>query len=251
MISTKVFVSLSLNWFDLAEPAQLHKGVAFQVFKPNINLTIMENQDLSPLLKASYGLYVLSTKKDEKDNACIVNTFLQVTDSSPVICLVSVNKKCLTTDMISETGKLNLSVLTIDTPMELIKRFGYQSGRDIDKFKEFTDFDRSENELTYCTKYANAFYSLQVLESYDCDTHIVFKAILTESAILNNKESMTYDYYQQHVKSIPKVEKQVGYQCTVCGTYHGKEAPREDEYCYVCHHDASHFEKIGDENATP
>jgi len=210
-----------------------------------IKIKNMEHQDLLALFKASCGLYVLSAKNGEKDNACIIDTFMQVTTNEPIGCIISVNKKNYTTEMIAETQKFNLSVLTTDAPLELFKRFGYQSGHEVDKFKGFTDFDRSENGLIFLTKHANALLSFDVLDTIDFDTHVLLKATLTESAVLNNKESITYDYYQQYVKSKPQIAEKAGYRCTICGyVYGGDEPPPSDYFCLVCHNDATYFVKV-------
>ena len=204
----------------------------------------MKKQDITALYKASYGLYLLSAKNDERDNACIINTFLQITSNEPYNCVISVNKRNFTNDIISETRKFNLSTLTVETPFEILKRFGYQSGRNIDKFEDFTGFSRSANGLIYMTDDANAFLSFDVLETFDFGSHTVFKAMLTESATLNKKESMTYNYYQQNVKPKPQVEEKQGYRCNICGyVYEGETLP-PDFICPLCKHGASDFVKI-------
>jgi flavin reductase (DIM6/NTAB) family NADH-FMN oxidoreductase RutF len=204
----------------------------------------MENQDPTALFKASYGLYLLSAKNDEKDTACIINTFLQITSNKPCLCIISVNKQNFTSEIISKTRKFNLSTLTVETPFEIVKRFGFQSGRDVDKFKDFSGFTRSANDLVYLTDYANAFLSFDVLEIMDFDSHIVFKAMLTESKTLNNKESMTYDYYHRNVKPKPQVAEKQGYRCVICGyVYEGEPLP-PDFICPLCKHGAADFVKI-------
>ena len=204
----------------------------------------MKQQDNTTLFKASYGLYLLSAKSDDRDNACIINTFLQVTSNAPVGCLISVNKQNFTNEMISRTGKFNLSVLTVETPFELLKRFGYQSGRNVDKLKDFTGFTRSENGLIYLTNYSNAFLSLDVLEMIDFDSHTLFTATLSESQTLNGKESLTYDYYQRNIKPKPQPVRTSGYRCSVCGyVYEGEPLP-PDFICPVCKHGATDFVKI-------
>jgi flavin reductase (DIM6/NTAB) family NADH-FMN oxidoreductase RutF len=204
---------------------------------------IMAQHDLTTLFKASYGLYLLSAKSDEQDNACIINTFMQITSNAPVGCLVSVNKQNYTKEMISKTRKFNLSVLTVETPFELFKRFGFQSGHEVDKFKDFTDFARSENGLTYLTSYANAFLSFDVLDKIDFGTHTLFTATLTESQTLNQKESITYDFYHRNVKPKPQAAQKTGYRCTICGyVYEGEPLP-PDFICPLCKHGAADFEK--------
>jgi len=204
----------------------------------------MKQQDNIALFKASYGLYLLSAKSGDKDNACIINTFLQVTSNVPVGCLISVNKKNFTNEMISRTREFNLSILTTETPFELLKRFGYQSGRDVDKFKDFTGFDRSENGLIFLTDYANAFLSFDVFEMKDFDSHTLFLAALSESLTLNQKESLTYDYYQRNIKPKPQSDRKKGYRCSICGyEYEGDTLP-PDFICPVCKHGATDFVKI-------
>jgi len=204
----------------------------------------MNKQDTTALFKASYGLYLLSAKNDEQDNACIINTFLQVTSNEPCICIISVNKQNFTNEIISKTRKFNLSTLTVETPFEILKRFGYQSGRNVSKFEDFTGFTRSENGLIYLNDFANAFLSFDVLETIDFGSHTMFKAMLTECETLNNKESMTYDYYQRNVKPKPQSAEKKGYRCNICGyVYEGETLP-PDFICPLCKHGASDFVKI-------
>jgi len=204
----------------------------------------MKKQDITALFKASYGLYLLSAKNDEQDNACIINTFLQITSNMPCVCVVSVNKQNFTSNIISSSRKFNLSTLTVETPFELLKRFGYQSGREVNKFADFNGFARSANGLTYLTDYANAFLSFDVLEMIDFGSHTLFKAMLTESETLNNKESMTYDYYQRNVKPKPQSAEKRGYRCNICAyVYEGETLP-PDFICPTCKHGAADFVRI-------
>jgi len=204
----------------------------------------MIKQDTTALFKASYGLYLLSAKSDERDNACIINTFLQITSNTPCICIISVNKQNFTNEIISRTRKFNLSTLTVETPFDVLKRFGYQSGREVNKFMDFTGFLRSANGLTYLTDHANAFLSFDVLEMIDFGSHTVFKALLTESETLNNKESMTYDYYQRNVKPKTQSTEKYGYRCNICGYVYEGETLSPDFICPLCKHGATDFVKM-------
>ena len=204
----------------------------------------MNNQDVSALFKASYGLYLLSAKNEERDNACIINTFLQITSNAPCICVISVNKQNFTNEIISSTRQFNLSMLTVETPFELLKRFGYQSGRNVDKLEDFTGFTRSTNGLVYLTDYANAFLSFDVLEMIDFGSHTVFKATLTSCTTLNNKASLTYDYYQQNIKPKPKPVEKKGYRCNICGYVYEEETLPPDFICPICKHGATDFVKM-------
>jgi len=204
----------------------------------------MIKQDLTALFKASYGLYLLSAKNDEQDNACIINTFLQITSNKPYICIISVNKQNFTCDIISKTRKFNLSMLTVETPFEIFKHFGYQSGREVHKFKDFTNFTRSTNGLLYLADYINAYLSFDVLEEIDFGSHILFKAMLTECETLNNKGSITYDYYQQNVKPKQQTSEKTGYRCNICEYVYDGEPLPPDFMCPICKHGAADFVKI-------
>jgi len=204
----------------------------------------MANINTKALYKASYGLYLLSAKNDEQDNACIINTFLQITSNNPCTCVISVNKQNFTNEIISKTEKFNLSILNVETQFELFKRFGYQSGREVNKFEDFNGFSRSANGLLYLNDRSNAFMSFNVSDIMDFGSHTLFKAILTESEILNNLESITYDFYQRNVKPKPQTTETKGYRCTICGyVYEGEPLP-PDFVCPICKHGAEDFVKI-------
>ena len=209
-----------------------------------MNMLKQTMKDATALYKASYGLYLLSAKNDEQDNACIINTFLQITSNTPAGCLISVNKQNFTNEMIAKTRQFNLSTLTVETPFEIFKRFGYQTGREVDKFEGFTGFTRSENGLIYLTDYANAFLSFDVLEKTDFSTHTLFTATLAECKTLSDKESMTYAYYQRNVKPKPQSARKTGYRCNICGyEYEGETLPPYF-ICPLCKHGAEDFVKI-------
>lgn len=194
------------------------------------------------MFKISYGLFTVNVSKDGKDNACIINTVQQITQE-PLKISVAVNKDNFTHDIIMSSGIFNISVLTEDVPFEVIQRFGFQSGRNINKFDGFEDMARTENGLCYLTKYSNAVISAKVIESVDCGTHTLFIADVTESIILSEEASVTYQYYFDHIK--PKAEaKKSGFVCKICGyVYEGEELP-EDFICPLCKHGASDFERI-------
>ncbi len=202
--------------------------------------------DPAALFKIGYGLFVVSAKDGDKDNGCIINAVNQITNMPNRLC-VAVNKLNYTHDMIVKTGVFNLSVLTRDVGFAVFKRFGYQSGRDVDKFEGFEGVARCENGLYYLTEDCNALISCRVIATHDYETHTLFVAELTEARILSDAPSVTYDDYFQHIK--PKLkppEKKVrGWRCKICGyIYEGDTLP-PDYICPVCKHPASDFEPIG------
>ncbi len=197
------------------------------------------------LYKLSYGLFVVTAKDDTKDNGCITNTVIQASGVPNRIAL-SVNKANLTHDMILKTGVLNVSVLTEDAPFALFRRFGFQSGRDVDKFADDPDAARSANGLMYVPKYANALISGRVMQTVDCGSHTLFVCDITECRALSDRPSVTYDYYAKHIKPKPQPaeEKKKGWVCTICGyVYEGDPLP-SDFICPLCKHPASDFEPL-------
>lgn len=202
-----------------------------------------EPDDMSALFKIGYGLYVATCNDGKKDNALIVNTVSQLT-SQPNRVSVTVNKANYSHHVIKNTGKLNVCTLSVDAPFELIKNFGFRSGRNSDKF-ENVYAKRSENGLYYLTKCINSYMSLEVEQYVDLGTHGMFICRVTEAKVLSNDETMTYSYYHANVKPKPKTENKKGYVCKICGyVYEGDELP-EDFICPLCKHGAADFEKIG------
>ena len=167
-----------------------------------------------------------------------------LSSASPQTIAVSMNKKNFTHDMILRTNLLNVSILTKEVPMNVISHFGFQSGRDVNKFEKCDAVKRSENGLYYIPKYTNAFISGAVKNVVDCGTHSIFIAEITEKQVLSDVESVTYSYYQKNIKPKPEPSVKVGWRCKVCGyVYEGEELPA-DFVCPWCKHGAADFEKI-------
>ena len=198
--------------------------------------------DNAAMFKLSYGLYVLSAKDGDKDNGCISNTVIQVTDV-PFRMVVALNKDHFTTELIKKTGEFNVSVLDETVPFDVFKNFGFRSGRDYDKF-EGIEYERTENGIAYLTKNTNAVISGKVITTTDLGTHYLFLADVADAKILSAVDSVTYTFYQKNIKPKPKDVPKKGYVCTVCGyIYEGEPLP-PDFICPICKHDASVFEKI-------
>lgn len=199
--------------------------------------------DTKALQKIQYGLFVLSSQQDGKDNACIVNTVVQVT-SSPVCIAVTVNKQNLTHDMIAATNKFNVSIIDVTAPFAIFERFGFQSGRTADKFKDFDGAVRTGNGLMRLTDHACAFISGWVISSVDLGTHTMFIARVADCEVLSSNEAMTYNYYHANVKPKPAADAKKGFRCKICGyIYEGDELP-PDFVCPLCKHGAEDFERI-------
>lgn len=201
--------------------------------------------DANALFKLSYGLYVLTAKDGEQQNGCIINTVTQLTDT-PKRFTIAVNKQNLTHDMILKTGQFNVSVLTESVPFKVFQHFGFQSGRDVNKFEGYEDAALSANGIAYISKNTNAFISGQVIDAQDYGTHTLFIADITQAQILTEDPSVTYSYYFEHVKPKPQPveEDKKGFVCKICGyVYEGDELP-EDFICPLCKHGVEDFEPL-------
>ena len=198
--------------------------------------------DPSALFKIGYGLYVVTSHDGKKHNGQIVNTVSQVS-SNPNRLAVSINKANYTAEIIQKTGVMNVCTLNEQAPFQIFQHFGFQSGRNVDKFAEYDHFDVASNGVAYLTKYANAYISLKVFETVDMGSHWMFLCDITESVVINQIETMTYSFYQKNVKPKPEEEKK-GWVCDICGyVYEGEELP-EDFVCPLCKHPASDFSKL-------
>ena len=133
--------------------------------------------DKKAMYKLTYGLFVVTARSGEKDNGCIINTAAQVT-SSPNRISIAVNKENFTHDMIKETGKFNLSILSEQAGFEVFKHFGFQSGRTVDKFDGFGACARSANGLYYVTEGTNAYISAVVEQAIDLGSHTMFLSLI-------------------------------------------------------------------------
>ena len=198
--------------------------------------------DPQALCNIGYGLYVVTSHDGKKDNGLIVNTVTQVTNT-PNRVAVTINKLNYSCSVIEKTGKLNISTLSVDAPFRLFERFGFQSGKDVDKFETFQHGMRSANGLMYLNKYANGYISGKVIQTIDLQTHVMFICDVTQCVTLNDLPTMTYAYYHENVKPRPETDKK-GFVCKICGwVYEGSELP-EDLVCPLCKHGAADFEPL-------
>ncbi len=203
---------------------------------------LADKHDMSALFRIGYGLYVVTSNDGGRDNGLIVNTVTQVSDN-PNRIAVNINKANYSHHVIKQTGLLNVNCLSVDAPFKVFETFGFQSGRNVDKFADCTPI-RADNGLVILPKYINAAICLKVERYVDLDTHGMFICSVTEARVMSDRETMTYTYYQQHVKPKPQTEGKKGFVCKICGyVYEGDELP-EDFICPLCKHGAADFEPI-------
>ena len=153
--------------------------------------------DRKAMYKLSYGLFILTAKEAEKDNGCIINTAIQAA-SEPNQLSVCVNKANYTHDMIQRTGKFTVSVLSQKAQFELFKHFGFQSGRDTNKFEAFEQCARGTNGIYYITEGTNAYISVTVTKTEDLGSHTMFIGEITDMEVLSNVPSVAYAYKMKY-----------------------------------------------------
>lgn len=207
----------------------------------------------NPLFNIQYGLFVITTKDGDRDNGCISNTVAQVT-AQPNRISVALNKSNFTTELIQKSGHFTASILSEAADFELFKHFGFQSGRTVNKFADFTDCRRVSNGTFAITRGTNAFISADVEQAIDLGTHMLFIGLVTEMETLSDTPSATYNYYQANIKPKPQPagkteDGKTIWRCSICGyEYVGEELP-EDFICPICKHPASDFVKVAEEKA--
>ncbi len=205
----------------------------------------------NPLFNIQYGLFVITTKDGDRDNGCISNTVAQET-AQPNRISVALNKSNFTTDLIQKSGRFTASILSEAADFELFKHFGFQSGRTVNKFADFTDCRRVSNGTFAITRGTNAFISADVEQAIDLGTHMLFVGLVTEMETLSDTPSATYNYYQANIKPKPQPagkteDGKTIWRCSICGyEYVGEELP-EDFICPICKHPASDFVKVAEE----
>lgn len=202
--------------------------------------------DKKAIYNLTYGVFMLSTKYGEVANGCITNTCMQVANS-PMRIAISVLNTNYTCELIKKSKQFAISLLSEDCTFETIKHFGFQSGRDVNKFEDLS-MPADCQGIPYMGWQACAVISGKVVEQYDLGSHTMFIAEVVDAKLLNDKAPLTYADYQARVK--PKAEKPqtdkkiVGWRCKICNyVYEGSELPA-DYACPLCGHGPDDFEPI-------
>jgi flavorubredoxin/flavin reductase (DIM6/NTAB) family NADH-FMN oxidoreductase RutF/rubredoxin len=236
IIQSSLTIKSALKEDQMVDLRKIISEIASDFPKPVLNT--------NPLFKINYGLYVLVTKDENKANGCIVNTVSQVCTDK---VLVSVNKANYSAELFKKNKIANISVLTNHATFDIFKRFGYQSGKTVDKFAGFDFYSLAKNGLPFITKYSNSYMSLECVEVFDLGSHYGFLCKVVDGQQLSNEDSVTYSFYLDNIKPKPARDEKkiVGWRCKICGyIYEGKDLPK-DFVCPICKHPASDFEKIG------
>jgi len=161
----------------------------------NLEELLGEKMEPKTFHQLGYGLYVVSSKKDKTFNGQIATTVFQITSKPPTIA-VSINKKNLTHNFILESKLFTVSILSTETPMKFIGRFGFRSGREIDKF-EGVDYQVGVTGTPIVLENSIGYLEAEVINTFDVGTHVVFVGKVVDAQILKDGEPMTYAYYNK------------------------------------------------------
>ena len=188
--------------------------------------------------KITLGMYVLTTK----NGGCIVDAVSQISSSDNPLIAVSVMKNNYTNELLKKNDKFALSVIGKEVNPQIIKTFGFNSMRDINKF-ENTDTEEI-NEINII-KDSLGYMICEKIDSIENDTHTLFIGKLIEADIYKDEEPMSYNYYQEHKEELLKLKTDNGltaWVCMMCGyVYYGDELPK-DYKCPLCGVGKDYFE---------
>lgn len=180
--------------------------------------------------KITQGMYVLTTEK----GGCVVDAVSQVSGGDNPLISVAVMKKNYTNELLKKNTKFAISILSKEVNPEIIKTFGFNSARDINKFEKM---ETKQVEGLEVIKDSIGYMICEIVDSIDNDTHTLFIGKLIEGDVFEEKEPMSYGYYQEHKEELLKTKTENGetaWICTVCGyVYYGEELP-DDFKCPIC-----------------
>ena len=189
--------------------------------------------------KISQGMYVLTTQ----EGGCIVDAVSQISMGDNPLVTVAVMKKNYTNELLKNNDKFALSILSEEVNGKIIKTFGFNSMRDINKFEEW---DCIDIEGVNVIKESIGYMICEKVDSIENETHTLFIGKIIEADMFNDKKEMTYAYYQEHKEEILKVTTENGetaWVCMACGyVYYGEELP-DDYKCPICGLGKEYFKK--------
>ena len=230
-------------------------------------------QEMQPeaLQRIGYGLYIVSSVLDGRANGQIANALIQVC-AEPAAIAVCLNKKNLTHEYVAASRRFTASVLSEEAPLQFIGRFGFKSGRDMDKFEGMETLT-GVSGIPIVTQYATAYFEAEVDRELDAWTHTLFVGRVVGARALSGAVPMSYAFYHDVKRGVTprnapsyiqqhKEESAVSkYKCTVCGYIYDPaagdpdngvepgtsfESLPDDWTCPVCGAAKSEFEKTED-----
>jgi flavin reductase (DIM6/NTAB) family NADH-FMN oxidoreductase RutF len=145
--------------------------------------------------KMPYGLFMISSIEGDRKNGQICNTLFQVTSDPPRMA-AAINHKNLTHELIERSGIFAATILGSEDH-RIVRRFGYRSGREFDKFKG-VEYKEARNGCPVLSG-SVAYFECSVIPgmTVDAGTHSIFVADITGGGVLSGGEPMTYAHYHE------------------------------------------------------
>lgn len=216
-----------------------------------------KNMNTNIFRSMSYGVYIVGTMDGNRPTGCVVNSIMQIT-SSPATIAASINHDNHTNKCIEKNGYFSFSIMSENSPAELIGTFGFQSGKDINKF-DGIEYEMIENVPVL--KKTCGYAVCKVINKMETETHTVFLGEVIATDLYDaSVPEMTYSYYHKNLKGkspknaptyLPEensAEKAVTsttkYECTICHyVYEGDTLP-DDFVCPICKQGPDKFKKV-------
>ena len=153
------------------------------------------------LFDVTHGLYIVTAFDDGRINGQCLDALMQVTNAPPRIA-IGVGVRSLTHDMIVRSGRFVVSVLDRENPdcAEVIRRFGFQSGRSVDKFAGFAH-ELTADGVPYLPA-AVTIYECTVLPEHTrgLGTHSLFVASVERAGTSGRGVPLTYNEYRARLR---------------------------------------------------
>ena len=200
--------------------------------------------------RINYGLFVIGAAQEGRLQGCIVNSLHQVTATNPFKFTLTMNKSNETCKTIEATGSFAATVLSRETPQDLVKLFGYKSGRIVQKF-DGLNFGLDETGNPYLKDHALARISCKVVDKVDLGSYILYVATAVEAEVLGEGQALTLDDFNGAGNKAPStatvvrtLDENFGWKCTICGYIAEMETLPDGYKCPICRAGKDKFVKL-------
>lgn len=217
--------------------------------------------DENALYKLTHGLYVLGARCNGRFAGSIVDAVMQVANK-PFVVALSCGNNSFTKNCIQQDGEFSLSVLGKDVDPFVIANFGFQSSRDVEKWKNI-EFYVNDN-LPYLQN-SLAGIKCKVIQQIAFESNTLFLGEVMDCSVRSDHvEPLTYYDYRSYFKNDvlrsfnEQKERMKGqamtdtknnegkhWVCSVCEYVYDGDVPfeelPEDWVCPLCGVDKSYF----------
>lgn len=210
--------------------------------------------DVDAFKKMSYGLYIVSSGNQENGNGYISNSVFQVT-AKPAQIAACCHKENYTKEIIEKTESFSISILHNEAESDVIDKFGYKSGAEIDKMTGM-NVRYGATGVPVILNDVIAWIECRLVKTVDVGSHMIFIGEVLQTEITDeNKPPMTYSEFKEKKQRVappnapthidePAETQSSGknvYKCTICGYVYDEsqedvafEDLPDDWRCPVC-----------------